>query len=73
MKKKSIILGIAAAVVLLVTTVSFLVLGHITGKSADIIGLNKAELAYTKAEEYMKAAEYEKARDVLGMVAGSYP
>jgi lipoprotein-anchoring transpeptidase ErfK/SrfK len=72
-EKKRIFFVVAVFVVFLITAVSFLVRGNISGRSANIVETDKAALAYTKAEEYLKAGEQGKAVDILTMVIDRYP
>ncbi|RKY42095.1 MAG: hypothetical protein DRP85_03980 [Candidatus Makaraimicrobium thalassicum] len=73
MKKKSIILAIAAFSVILITAVSFLVLKKVPETLLSARKTDKAEVIYGRAEEFLKAGEYHKAADILLIIVSRYP
>lgn len=60
-------------IVLIITAASFLVPGKAPGGSMDTARPDKAELIYTKAEEFLKAGEQNRAAGALSMLTNEYP
>ncbi|MFC1548909.1 L,D-transpeptidase family protein [Candidatus Omnitrophota bacterium] len=68
-----IFLVFTAFIVVVVTIISFVALKKAHEKAENVIRLDKAELVYNKAEDYLRRNEADKAKNALLVVISQYP
>ena len=73
MSKSKVFLLIAVVIVLIVTGFSFAGLRMAQRGTADLSTLNKAGLVYERGEEYLAAAEVNKAENAFLIIINKYP